>query len=366
MAPAADSPTEASSVLTTIATLRKSLCDESAPLSLRFRALFSLKHVGQTSEDPAVVLGVIEAIAAAMSSPSALLKHELAYCLGQTNNDAAVKPLSDALSDLNEDVMCRHEAAEALGALGFAKSLDLLKQFRDREGESVVITETCEIAIDRIEWANSKERQAEKLRQRYVAIPHSPTPTSSPLPLRGAFTDFLLSCSDFASIDPAPPMPETSSTKTVEDLGKALMDTSKPLFKRYRAMFALRDLASPPDLPTAVPAVEALAKGFADESALFRHEIAFVFGQLCHPASVDALTKALSDTAEASMVRHEAAEALGSLGDEEGVEDTLKKFLNDEDKVVRDSIIVALDMAEHEKSQEAEYALIPEAPAATA
>jgi deoxyhypusine monooxygenase len=124
-------------------------------------------------------------------------------------------------------------------------------------------------------------------------------------------------------------------------------------------MFALRDLASPPDLPTAVPAVHALASGFHDPSALFRHEIAFVFGQLSHPASIPSLVEALSDTSEASMVRHEAAEALGSLGDEEGVEDVLKKFLNDPEQVVRDSIIVALDMAEFERTGETEYATIP-------
>jgi deoxyhypusine monooxygenase len=126
-------------------------------------------------------------------------------------------------------------------------------------------------------------------------------------------------------------------------------------------MFSLRDLASPPDLPTAVPAVHALAKGFTDPSALFRHEIAFVFGQLSHPASTPALAAALANLEEASMVRHEAAEALGSLGEEEGVEDILKRFLGDKDQVVRDSVIVALDMAEFEKGGEVEYALIPEA-----
>jgi deoxyhypusine monooxygenase len=129
-------------------------------------------------------------------------------------------------------------------------------------------------------------------------------------------------------------------------------------------MFSLRDLASPPDLPTAVPAVQALAKGLADPSALFRHEIAFVFGQLSHPASIPALTAALGNLEEASIVRHEAAEALGSLGEEDGVEDVLKQFLNDKEQVVRDSVIVALDMAEFEKTGEVEYALIPETAAA--
>ena len=126
-------------------------------------------------------------------------------------------------------------------------------------------------------------------------------------------------------------------------------------------MFALRDLSSPPDLPTAIPAVKALASGFSDPSALFRHEIAFVFGQLSHPASISSLVATLSNRAEESMVRHEAAEALGSMGDEEGVETVLKEFLNDPEQVVRDSVIVALDMAEFEKRGELEYAILPEA-----
>ncbi|KAM3507566.1 hypothetical protein MY10362_001708 [Beauveria mimosiformis] len=317
----------------TVEKLRESLVSEATPLPLRFRALFSLKHMAVT--DKSAAGPAIEGIAAAFASPSALLKHELAYCLGQTANDAAVQPLRKVLCDLEEDSMVRHEAAEALGALGHAESLDLLKHFRDREGEDISVVETCEIAIDRIEWSSSQDRQKEKLKP-----------------------------SDFASIDPAPPAVETE--QNVEELGKQLMDEKLPLFLRYRAMFSLRDLASPPDMPTAVPAVLALAKGLDDPSALFRHEIAFVFGQLSHPASIPALTKALSDVNEASMVRHEAAEALGSLGEEEGVEDILRPFLHDKEKVVRESIIVALDMVDYEQSGEAEYALIPEVAGASA
>ena len=125
-------------------------------------------------------------------------------------------------------------------------------------------------------------------------------------------------------------------------------------------MFALRDLASPPDLSTAVSAVNSLADGFADPSALFRHEIAFVFGQLTHPASIPSLVATLSNRREESMVRHEAAEALGSLGDEVGVEDILRGFLDDPEQVVRESVVVALDMAEFEKNGELEYAVLPQ------
>jgi len=160
------------------------------------------------------------------------------------------------------------------------------------------------------------------------------------------------STSDFVSIDPAPPLAHAS----IPALQSILLNPSLPLFTRYRAMFALRDLASPPSLPTAEPAVHALASGFADPSALFRHEIAFVFGQLSHPASIPSLMEVLADLDEASMVRHEAAEALGDLGAEEGVEAFLRRFVDDEDEVVRDSVVVALDMAEYEKSGELHWA----------
>ncbi len=166
--------------------------------------------------------------------------------------------------------------------------------------------------------------------------------------------------SDFVSIDPAPPLPQISGPPSIADLEKNLLDTSLPLFQRYRAMFSLRDLCSPPDLPTAIPAVKALARGLDDPSALFRHEVAFVFGQLSHPASIPSLYKTLSNKDEEGMVRHEAAEALGSLGDEDGVQDMLKQFIEDDEQVVKESIIVALDMAEFEKTEQLEYALVPD------
>lgn len=62
--------------------------------------------------------------------------------------------------------MCRHEAAEALGAIGDVGSLDILRALRDAGDEPVVVKETCEISVARIEWENSAERKAEKLRQR--------------------------------------------------------------------------------------------------------------------------------------------------------------------------------------------------------
>ena len=122
-------------------------------------------------------------------------------------------------------------------------------------------------------------------------------------------------------------------------------------------MFRLRDIGTP-------EAIDALASGFADKkSALFRHEIAFVFGQMSDPYSKTALLRVLKDGQEESMVRHEAAEALGGIGLPE-LDEELKKFVEDPERIVRESAIVALDMSEFEKSGDVEYALIPQAAAA--
>ena len=49
----------------------------------------------------------------------------------------------------------------------------------------------------------------------------------------------------------------------IEELRSKLLDTRLALFERYRAMFALRNIGSP-------SAVDALAAGFSDDSALFK------------------------------------------------------------------------------------------------
>ena len=64
-------------------------------------------------------------------------------------------------------------------------------------------------------------------------------------------------------MDPAPPS-SAFSISEVNDLRRKLLDKELPLFERYRAMFALRNIGTP-------AAVDALADGFSDDSALFKY-----------------------------------------------------------------------------------------------
>lgn len=301
--------------------LRDVLCNVSGevPLANRFRALFNLKCLGAESKDLAEVHKAIEYIAQCFNDDSELLKHEVAYVLGQIHNVYANKFLADVLEDPKQQVMVRHEAAEALGAIGSDECLGLLEHYYKND-PLLEIRQTCELAIERIKWEKSELSKTENLEK-----------------------------SAFTSIDPAPPLATDKELK-IEKLQSILNDQNIPLFERYRAMFRLRDLATD-------EACLALATGFDDPSALFKHEIAYVFGQLSNPVTVPSLIKVLQDESEAGMVRHEAAEALGSIATDECLP-VLRSFLNDDVQVVRDSAIVALDMYEYENSNELEYATV--------
>lgn len=90
-------------------------------------------------------------------------------------------------------------------------------------------------------------------------------------------------------------------------------------------------------------------------SALFRHEIGYVLGQLQDEACVPQLLAALCSRSESPMVRHECAEALGSIARPSCLR-ALRDFAGDEERVVRESCQVALDMYEYENGTQFQYA----------
>ena len=129
-----------------VGALRETICNEEEKMFQRMRALFALRNIGGQES--------VDALAAAFSSSSALLKHEIAYVMGQMQDSAAVPYLIERLEDYEEDVMVRHEAAEALGAIGDRTALGVLERFKD--DRDVVVAESCEVALDLLEWVASK------------------------------------------------------------------------------------------------------------------------------------------------------------------------------------------------------------------
>jgi deoxyhypusine monooxygenase len=287
-----------------IRNIGKVLKNESRPLKERFRALFTLRNIGGPVS--------IECIKDCFGDSSALLKHELAYCLGQMQDTYAVSTLVKVLEDTQQEPMVRHEAAEALGAIASPDTISILEKFQS--DPVIEVAETCQLALDRVKWLNSS--QNEKLSVK----------------------------SPYNSVDPAPPATSTN----VAELKSTLLDENASLFERYRAMFSLRNLKSK-------EAVVALGAALKCGSALFRHEIAFVLGQMQDQEGVPFLKESLEDCGENEMVRHECAEALGAIATDDCIT-ILNKYLEDSKRVVKESCEIALDMCEYENSPEFQYA----------
>lgn len=274
------------------------LIDPSYPIKQRTRALFFLKN-HPSPESAAFIMD-------ALTDRSVLLKHEICYVLGQMLLKESLQGLRNTLSNLKEDEIVRHEAAEALG--NYRTETAFLKHFLSDESPSVA--ETCYIAVKK------DEDQAR-------ADPVSP----------------------FGSVDPAFPFTGLSfEALRVKYVNGAC------IYEQYKAMFALRNMKSE-------EAVHVIGEGMKHKSALFRHEVAFVFGQLRSKASVGYLAERLMDLGEHEMVRHECAEALGAIGCEEGHE-VLLRYKDDASDIVRESVEVALDIHEYETGDEPEYAKI--------
>lgn len=87
---------------------------------------------------------------AATRDSSNLLAHEAAFALGQMQDTEAIPALESVLNDLSLHPIVRHEAAEALGAIGLDSNIPLLKNSLVSDPAQEV-RETCGLALRRIE-----------------------------------------------------------------------------------------------------------------------------------------------------------------------------------------------------------------------
>lgn len=282
----------------------KILADEQENLAKRFRALFTLRNI--VCEDSINSIGKV-----LLEDDSDLLKHECAYCMGQMKDHYAISYLIKTIKDEKQHPMVRHEAGEALGAIG-EHTDDIIEVLRHYSQHNVrELSETCDLALDRLKWYNKQNENKDSE-----------------------------SISPYNSVDPTPSYPNSMALSELRDI---YLCEQNGLFDRYRALFTLRNIGTP-------EAIEIICQGFfgsPSDSALFKHEVAFVLGQIQSLDSVDALTKKLADVEENEIVRHECAEALGSIGKSE----IIRQYIKDKSRIVRESCQVALDMADYYKDE---------------
>lgn len=303
-----------------------------ASVAHRMRGIFALRGLpaGPATRAPLAAL--------LTRDPSALVRHEAAYALGQMQDAGAAGVLGGVLEDTAEDVMVRHEAAEALGAIGDPAAVPLLTRYL--ADERVEVRETCVLALARLGAAAGDGGSGGG---GGAAAAAGDTPAAA----AAAGTTGGGADPAFHSVDPVVvPSTPAAAARSVADWAADLSSTGAPLAARYAALFALRAARGTADEDAAVDALCAAAADAAD-SALLRHEVCYVLGQMAPRRAVGPLAGVLASADAPPMVRHEAAEALGAIGGAD-VEALLRGYTGDAEgeAVVRESCEVALDMSE--------------------
>jgi len=120
----------------------------------RYRAMFSLRNRGGDE----CVKQLCRALVEDTSSP--LLRHEVAFVLGQLQHPSSISALEESLSRLDEHAMVRHESAEALGAIeGTFEDWQRIESILTRYQKDFdpAVAESCIVALDAADyWGHDK------------------------------------------------------------------------------------------------------------------------------------------------------------------------------------------------------------------
>ncbi|GAB5359218.1 hypothetical protein AAMO2058_000525500 [Amorphochlora amoebiformis] len=180
----------------TIKELEATLTNPKCPIGKRMDAVFYLKYHGGEE--------AIKSLSKGLVSDSVLLNHEICYVMGQMQDPKALPILNKVLDDEKEHAVVRHEAAEALGAIGLEESLERLE--KHATSKVTEIAETCVLAIDTIKFKLAEKKRKEKINNSEAKKKEDNEKKK------------------YLSVDPAPP---SRNKATTEQLTQTLTNTSK-------------------------------------------------------------------------------------------------------------------------------------------
>jgi len=282
----------------TLTTLLRSL--STPPISQQTQSLYYIRQHYQNNPNLSTQSKIVKSLSHHLCNQhhGSLLRHEIAYILGQLGDKDCIHVLSSILQDEAECTIVRHECAEALGMINNNECKSILEKYQ--YNELLEIQQTCQVALH------------------YMNHQHKNNNTK-------------YNCKDVA-------MP-LSNECTIRELGDFLQNPTNPIYTRYQALFSLRDKGNS-------ECIHILGKVliYDTSSNLLKHEIAYVLGQLQHFDGIEYLEISLRNVKECNMVRHESAEALGNMVEgRDDVKKVLREYLKDEDQVVRESCELVLD-----------------------
>src|SRR3989344_9572302 len=125
---------------------KKIILDLNATKEERIQAAFHLENAGD--DDSVKIMGK-----ALFNEPSPIVRHEIAFSLGESCNPAlASKYLMKAI-EKDENIFVRHEEILAMATLGKKEFIPFIKKYIN--SPELEIAESAEIALQRLEQISS-------------------------------------------------------------------------------------------------------------------------------------------------------------------------------------------------------------------
>lgn len=258
---------------------------------------------------------------------SELLRHDVMYCIGQMKVKNSLEFLLGKMNDPKEKSIVRHEAGEALANYHSLRETIIPEMQVHWDSEDELLKSTVRVGIGKLSTFTETSRYGKKYG---------------------------------GTIEPAEPFNEAEVREFIESKGlespknqeelynqihKLLLEDYSVVdeFPKYRLCYYLRDQA---DIRSKTILCDLMKpENRKAASALLRHELAFIMGQINNNDKViqDRLKEVSLDTTEHPVVRHEA---ILSFYDVTKDEEFIEQFLKHENQLIRESVEVAIKIGE--------------------
>ena len=258
---------------------------------------------------------------------SELLRHDVMYCMGQMRAKNSLKFLLERMNDNQERSIVRHEAGEALANFHDIKEQIIEEMQKHWDSTDDLLRSTVHVGIGKLKNYTENSRYGKKYG---------------------------------GTIEPAEPFNEQETREYIKSLGledpktnAELLNTIESIllrpysdineFYKYRLCYYLRDQADQRSKEILCKILSAPSRPVI--SALLRHELCFIMGQINNKDKIiqDTLKEVSIDQEEHPVVRHEA---ILSFYDVTQDEEFIKEFFTHENQLIRESVEVAYKIGE--------------------
>lgn len=189
----------------------------------KYKQIFVLRN--RTDAD-----AVPELVTLFHGTSSVLLRHEVAYVLGQMQRADAVPFLEAVLTDADENPITRHEAAEALAGIGAPDSLAILT--RHAHDDASEVSDTCGLALATLSAQIDKGACGCERRPQAALVAGETTGEGAATEAATATTPTGADAPPALNLKYISPAPAAAAAP-VTALRSQLLDASRPLFERW-------------------------------------------------------------------------------------------------------------------------------------